>query len=101
MNASSAPNVASGCSICGRCPAWLMTVNCACGKAAARACPYPGVTIRSLSPQSTRTGIRRDLAVVVSAEALFSLTDLEGLDPERAIASIVHTATTLTRAAAG
>ena len=27
MNASSAPNVAPGCSICGRCPAWLMTVN--------------------------------------------------------------------------
>ena len=43
--------------------------------------------------------LKRDLAVVVSAEALFSLTDLEGLDPEEAIASIVHTATTLTRAA--
>ncbi|MEU1291739.1 MULTISPECIES: TetR/AcrR family transcriptional regulator [unclassified Streptomyces] len=41
--------------------------------------------------------LRRDLAVVVSAEALFSLTDLHGLDPEDAIASIVHTATTLTR----
>jgi hypothetical protein len=36
--------------------------------------------------------------VVISAEALFSLTDLHGLDPEAAIASIVHTATTLTRA---
>ena len=45
--------------------------------------------------------LKRDLAVVVSAEALFSLTDLEGLDPEQAIASIVHTATTLTRAAVG
>jgi AcrR family transcriptional regulator len=43
--------------------------------------------------------LKRDLAVVVSAEALFSLTDLYGLDPEDAIASIVHTATTLTRAA--
>ena len=43
--------------------------------------------------------LKRDLAVVVSAEALFSLTDLDGLDPEDAIASIVHTATTLTRAA--
>ncbi|MCO5999543.1 TetR/AcrR family transcriptional regulator [Actinoallomurus rhizosphaericola] len=43
--------------------------------------------------------LKRDLAVVVSAEALFSLTDLQGLDPEEAIASIVHTATTLTRAA--
>ena len=41
------------------------------------------------------------LAVVVSAEALFSLTDLHGLEPEDAIASIVHTATTLTRAALG
>lgn len=45
------------------------------------------------------TQLKRDLAVVVSAEALFSLTDLNGLDPEDAIASIVHTATTLTRAA--
>jgi AcrR family transcriptional regulator len=43
--------------------------------------------------------LKRDLAVVVSAEALFSLTDLHGLDPENAIASIKHTATTLTRAA--
>jgi AcrR family transcriptional regulator len=43
--------------------------------------------------------LKRDLAVVVSAEALFSLTDLYGLHPEEAIPSIVHTATTLTRAA--
>jgi AcrR family transcriptional regulator len=43
--------------------------------------------------------LKRDLAVVVSAEALFSLTDLHGLDPEEAITSIVHTATVLTRAA--
>jgi AcrR family transcriptional regulator len=43
--------------------------------------------------------LKRDLAVVVSAEALFTLTDARGLDPEEAIASIVHTATTLTRAA--
>jgi AcrR family transcriptional regulator len=43
--------------------------------------------------------LKRDLAVVASAEALFSLTDLHGLDPEEAIASIVHTATALTRAA--
>jgi AcrR family transcriptional regulator len=45
------------------------------------------------------TQLKLDLAVVVSAEALFSLTDARGLDPEEAIASIVHTATTLTRAA--
>lgn len=45
--------------------------------------------------------LKRDLAVVVSAEALFSLIDLHGLSPEDAIPSIVHTATTLTRAALG
>lgn len=43
--------------------------------------------------------LKNDLAVVVSAEALFCLTDLCGLEPEAAIASAVHTATTLTRAA--
>jgi AcrR family transcriptional regulator len=45
------------------------------------------------------TQLKLDLAVVVSAEALFSLTDVRSLDPEEAITSIVHTATTLTRAA--
>jgi AcrR family transcriptional regulator len=44
--------------------------------------------------------LKRDLAVVISAEALFTLTDLCGLSPEDAIASAVHTARTLTRAAA-
>jgi AcrR family transcriptional regulator len=43
--------------------------------------------------------LKRDLAVVVSAEALFTLTDVGGLGAEDAIASIVHTAATLTRAA--
>jgi hypothetical protein len=43
--------------------------------------------------------LKRDLAVVVSAEAFFTLTDLCGLDPEEAIASAVRTATTLTEAA--
>jgi AcrR family transcriptional regulator len=42
--------------------------------------------------------LKLDLAVVVSAEALFSLTDLYRLEPEAAVASIVHTATTLVRA---
>jgi AcrR family transcriptional regulator len=69
-----------------------------------------GLIDTALAPLETTLGVdqpevlaqlKRDLAVVVSAEALFSLTDLEGLDPERAIASIVHTATTLTRAAVG
>jgi AcrR family transcriptional regulator len=59
----------------------------------------------ALAPLAHRIGaadlaqLKRDLAVVISAEALFSLTDLHGLDPEEAIPSIVHTATTLTRAA--
>jgi AcrR family transcriptional regulator len=42
--------------------------------------------------------LKRDLAAVVSAEALFSLTDLAGLTPDDAIASLVRTATTVTAA---
>jgi AcrR family transcriptional regulator len=45
--------------------------------------------------------LKLDLAVVISAEALFTLTDLCGLSAEDAIASAVHTARTLTQAAAG
>jgi AcrR family transcriptional regulator len=45
--------------------------------------------------------LKLSLVVVVSAEALFSLTDLYGVEPEAAIASVVETATTLTRAALG
>jgi AcrR family transcriptional regulator len=43
--------------------------------------------------------LKQDLAGVVSAEALFSLTDLAGLTPDDAIASLVRTATTVTAAA--
>ncbi|OIJ94790.1 TetR/AcrR family transcriptional regulator [Streptomyces monashensis] len=43
--------------------------------------------------------LKRDLAVVVGAEALFTLTDLCGLAPDDAVASAVRTATTLTEAA--
>ncbi|MFH8336575.1 TetR/AcrR family transcriptional regulator [Streptomyces sp. AM6-12] len=43
--------------------------------------------------------LKRGLAVVVSAEALFNLTDLYGLDPQDAVAAVVATATSLTRAA--
>ncbi|MFF4590544.1 hypothetical protein [Streptomyces sp. NPDC001388] len=46
------------------------------------------------------TQLERDLAVVMSAEALFTLTDPCGLDPEEAVTSAVRTASTLTRAAA-
>ena len=44
--------------------------------------------------------LKRDLAVVMSPEALFTLTDLCGLTPADAIASAVRTARTLTEAAA-
>nr|WP_283948906.1 TetR/AcrR family transcriptional regulator [Streptomyces panaciradicis] len=43
--------------------------------------------------------LKRDLAVVVSAEALFTLTDLCGLEPDEAVASAVRTARRLTKAA--
>ncbi|MEU1944536.1 TetR/AcrR family transcriptional regulator [Streptomyces sp. NPDC020125] len=43
--------------------------------------------------------LKRDLAVVVSAEALFTLMDLCGLDPQAAVDSAVRTATSLTQAA--
>jgi AcrR family transcriptional regulator len=43
--------------------------------------------------------LKRDLAVVVSAEALFTLTDLCGLSPDEAIASAVRTAAAVTAAA--
>jgi AcrR family transcriptional regulator len=43
--------------------------------------------------------LRRDLAVVVSADALFTLTDLCGLQKPDAVDSAVHTARTLTEAA--
>jgi AcrR family transcriptional regulator len=45
--------------------------------------------------------LKRDLAVVVSTDALFTLLDLAGLDPDDAVASLVRTATTLTRTALG
>jgi AcrR family transcriptional regulator len=43
--------------------------------------------------------LKNDLAIVVSAEAFFCLTDLCRLDTEAAIASVVHTATAVARAA--
>jgi len=43
--------------------------------------------------------LKRGLSIVVSAEALFTLTDLLGLGPEAAIASAVATARSLTAAA--
>ena len=43
--------------------------------------------------------LKRGLAVVMSAEALFVLTDLCGLSPHDAVASAVRTACSLTAAA--
>lgn len=43
--------------------------------------------------------LKRDLAVVMSAEAFFILTDLCELDPETAIVSTVRSARTITEAA--
>ena len=59
---------------------------------------------QALAPLSGPNGIdearleqlRRDLAVVISAEAVLTLTDLYGLDGETAVASIVHTASLIT-----
>ena len=45
------------------------------------------------------TQLKLDLAVIMSAEALFTLTDLARLAPQDAIASVVHTARTITEAA--
>jgi len=50
-------------------------------------------------PLAAMADLKQDLAVVISAEALFVLTDLCGLSPDDAIASAVRTATTLTKAA--
>lgn len=43
--------------------------------------------------------LKLGLAAVVGAEALFSLIDLQGLDPQDAVSGLVDTAATLTRAA--
>lgn len=50
------------------------------------------------NPQAFRE-LKQDLAIVVSAEALFTLTDLYDLSPDEAIASAVRAARTITAAA--
>jgi AcrR family transcriptional regulator len=73
------------------------------GDAAARPGLRFGLIDHALRPLAADDAVlaqlKRDLAVVVSAEALFILTDLCGLSPEDAIASAVRTACTLTGAA--
>jgi AcrR family transcriptional regulator len=67
-----------------------------------------GIIDRALAPLDSSLGrrspeafrrLKQDLAIVVSAEALFTLTDLCDLAPDEAIASAVRTAKTLTAAA--
>ena len=50
-------------------------------------------------PPAAMARLKRELAVVVSAEALFVLTDLCGLPVDEAVAAAVPAAQTLTRAA--
>ncbi|HVV12597.1 TetR/AcrR family transcriptional regulator [Amycolatopsis sp.] len=57
-------------------------------------------TLARTDPE-TFAQLKRDLAVVVSAEALFTLTDLCGIAPDEAVASAVRTAKTLVAAAIG
>lgn len=47
-------------------------------------------------PPEQLAQLKHDLAAVISAEALFSLTDLCRLTPDDAVASLVRTATTIT-----
>jgi hypothetical protein len=54
--------------------------------------------LESTSPERLAQ-LRLDLAVVISAEALFSLTDLCGLNVEDAINSVENTARTVTSVA--
>ena len=64
-----------------------------------------GLIDHALAPATERLGadglaqLRRDLIVVVSADALLTVIDLCGLEPEAAIASAVETARRVTRAA--
>jgi AcrR family transcriptional regulator len=67
-----------------------------------------GLIDYALAPLAATLGLRdpaaleqlkRELAIIVSAEALFVLTDLRALSPEEAIASAVHAAQTITAAA--
>jgi AcrR family transcriptional regulator len=86
----------------------LMSVSMARGTARAVRPGYRFALIdQALAPLSahapgidaaTLEQLRRDLAVVISAEAVLTLTDLYGLDSEETVASIVHTARLITEA---
>jgi AcrR family transcriptional regulator len=61
--------------------------------------PFERATGPVSLPPAAMARLKQDLTIVVSAEALFVLTDLCGLSPDDAIAAAVRTATTLTKAA--
>ena len=58
----------------------------------------PWVEGENPPPQRDVEQLVRDLAIIISAESLFSLTDLLGLSPDDAVASLVHTARCVTAA---
>jgi AcrR family transcriptional regulator len=60
--------------------------------------PFAAPASPGLGPEPM-TRLKQDLAVVLSAEAFFVLTDLCGLAPDDAISSAARTAAVLTRAA--
>jgi AcrR family transcriptional regulator len=64
-----------------------------------RAALAPLETTLAVTDPSAFEQLTLDLAVIVSAEALFTLTDLCGLTPDAAIRSAVHTARAVTAAA--
>jgi hypothetical protein len=60
----------------------------------------PAIPVMNTVAAARLAQLKHDLAAVLSAEALFSLTDLCGLTADDAIASLVRTARTITEAAA-
>jgi AcrR family transcriptional regulator len=61
----------------------------------------PWVAANDLAGRPEVERLRLDLAVVVSAEAVFTLVDLCGLTPDAAVASLAATAQRITAAAVG
>ena len=59
----------------------------------------PAETTLASADADALARLKRDLAVVVSPEALFTLTDLCGLSPDDAVTNAVRLATTITAAA--
>ena len=59
----------------------------------------PAETTLASADADALARLKRDLAVVVSPEALFTLTDLCGLSPDDAVTSAVRLATTITATA--